>query len=163
MWKLDYKEGWAPKNWCLQILMLEKTFTSPLDSKEIKPLNPKENQPWIFIGRTDAEAEVPKLWPSDAKSCLIGKDSDAGKDWRQTRRRGWQRMRWLNSITDSVDMNQQTLGDSEGQRSLSCSSPWNHKESDMNLQLNSSKNSTFSTMYLDLAWVLNCFSKLRIE
>ena len=73
MWELGHKEGWVPKNWCFQAVVLEKTLESPLDSKEIKPVHPKGNQPWIFIGRTDAEAEVPKLWPPDAKSQLIGK------------------------------------------------------------------------------------------
>ena len=79
MWELDHKEGWVPKNWCFWIVVLEKTLDSPLDSKEIKPVNPKVNQPWIFIGRTDAEAEAPILWPREAKSRHIGKDSDAGK------------------------------------------------------------------------------------
>ena len=82
MWQLDHKEGWAPKNWYFWIV-LEKTLDSLLDSKEIKPDNPKGNQHWIFIGRTDAEAEPPILWPPDAKSWLIGKDSNARKDWRQ--------------------------------------------------------------------------------
>ena len=82
MWKLNYKESWAPKNWCFWTVVLEKTLDSPLDFK-IKPINAKENQPWIFIGRTDAEAETPVLWPPDAKSWLIWKDADAGKDWRQ--------------------------------------------------------------------------------
>ena len=81
MWELDYKESWVPKNWCFRTVVLEKTLESPLDCKEIKPVNPKQNQPKIFIGRTDAEAETPILWPSDAKSQLIGKDPDAGKDW----------------------------------------------------------------------------------
>ena len=81
MWELDHKEGWVLKNWCFQIVVLEKTLESPLDSKEIKPVNPKRNQPWIFIGRTDAEAPV--LWPPDVKSWFIGKDPDAGKDWGQ--------------------------------------------------------------------------------
>ena len=81
MWEFDHKEGWAPKNSCFQTVVLEKTLESPLGSKEIKPVNPKGNQPWIFIGRTDAEAPI--LWPPDAKSWLIGKDPDAGKDWRQ--------------------------------------------------------------------------------
>ena len=81
MW--DHKEGWVPKNWCLRIVLLENTVESPLDCKEIQPVNPKENQPWIFIGRTDAEAETPILWSPDAKNWLIWKDPDAGKDWRQ--------------------------------------------------------------------------------
>ena len=79
-WELDHKEGWAPKNWCFWIMVMEKTFESPLNSKEIKPVNPKGNQPWMFIGRTDAEAEAPILWPPDVKNRLIGKDpDDAGK------------------------------------------------------------------------------------
>ena len=83
MWELDHKEGWVPKNWWFQIVVLEKTLESPLDSKEIKLVNPKGNQPWIPIGRTDAEAEAPILWPRDVKSWLIWKDLDAGKDWGQ--------------------------------------------------------------------------------
>ena len=82
MWELDYKESWAPKNWCLWTVVLEKTLESPLDYKEIKPINPKENQSWIFIGRTDAVAETPILWLSDVKNWLTAKDPDAGKDWR---------------------------------------------------------------------------------
>ena len=83
IWELDYKESWVPKNWCFWTVVLEKTLESPLDCKEIKPVNPKGDQPWILIGRTDAEAETPILWPPDAKNWLIGKDSDARKDWRQ--------------------------------------------------------------------------------
>ena len=83
MWDLDLKENWAPKNWCFGTVLLENTYDSPLDSKELKPVNPKGNQPWIFIGRTDIEAKAPILWPPDGKSWLIGKDSDAGKDWGQ--------------------------------------------------------------------------------
>ena len=83
MWELDHKEDWVLKNWCFQIVVLEKTLESLLDCKEIKPVNPKENQPWIFTGRTDDEAKAPILWPPDAKSQLIGKDPDARKDWGQ--------------------------------------------------------------------------------
>ena len=82
IWELDYKEGWALKNWCFWIVVLEKTLESSLDYKEIQPVYPKGNQSWIFIGRTDAEAETPILWPPDVKSWLIWKDPDAGKDWR---------------------------------------------------------------------------------
>ena len=95
MWELDHKEGWTPKNWCLQTVVLEKTFKSSLDSKDITPINPKGNQSWIFIGRTDADAEAPVLWLPDAKNWLIRKDLDAGKDWRQKKgmreneRDGW--------------------------------------------------------------------------
>ena len=83
MWELDYKESWAPKNWCLWTVMLEKTLESPLDCKEIQSVHPKGDQSWVFIGRTDAEAETPILWPPDVKSWLIGKDPDAGKGWEQ--------------------------------------------------------------------------------
>ena len=91
MWKLNHKEGWAPKNWCFWTVVLEKTLESPLDCKEIQPVHSKGDQSWIFIGRTDAEAETPILWPPDAKSWLIRKDPDAGKDWGQEEKvtRGW--------------------------------------------------------------------------
>ena len=102
MWELDYKEGWALKNWCFWTVVLEKTLESPLDCKEIKPVHPKGNQPWIFIGRTDAEAETPIVWPPDVKSQLIRKDLMLGKI--EGRRRARQRMRWLDSITNSMDM-----------------------------------------------------------
>ena len=82
MWELGHTEGWALKNWCFWTVVLEKTLESPLDYKKIQPVHPKGNQPWIFIGRTDAEAETPISWPPDAKNQLIGKDPDAGKDWR---------------------------------------------------------------------------------
>jgi len=82
-WELDYKESWAPKNWCFWTVVLEKTLESPLDSKEIQPVHSEGDQSWIFIGKTDAEAETPILWPPDVKSWLFGKDPDAGKHWRQ--------------------------------------------------------------------------------
>ena len=103
MWELDYKESWALKNWCFSTVVLEKTLESPLDCKEIQPIHPKGNQSWIFIGRTDAEAETPILWPPDEKNWLIWKDPDAGKDWGG-RGRGRQRVKWLDGITDSMDM-----------------------------------------------------------
>ena len=103
MWELDHKEGLEPKNWCFQIMVLEKTLESPLDCKDIKPVNPKGNQSWIFIERTDAEAETPVLWPPDAKSQLIGRDSNAGKNWKQEEK-GVTEMRWLDGTTDSMDM-----------------------------------------------------------
>ena len=97
------KESWAPKNWCFWTVVLEKTLESALDCKEIQPVHPKRNQYWIVIGRNDAEAESPILWPSDVKSWLIGKDPDAGRDWGQEEKgtRGW---RWLDGITDSMQM-----------------------------------------------------------
>ena len=101
MWELDYKEGWVPKNWCFWPMMLEKTLESPLDCKEIQPVHPKGDQSWVFIGRTNAEAETPMLWPPHAKSWLTGKDPDVGRDWEQEEKgttenemAGWV---WVNS------------------------------------------------------------------
>ena len=138
MWELDHQESWVPKNWCFWIVVLEKMFESPRDSREIKPINPKGNQPWIFIGRTDAKAEAPIFWPPDGKSLLTGKDPDAGKDWGQEEKGaaedelvGWHH--WLSGREF-----EQTLGDSEGQGSLVCLSPWGCKEMDMTERLNSS-------------------------
>ena len=129
MWKLDHKEGWVLKDWCFWIVELEKT-DSPLDSKDIKPVNPQENQLWIFFGRIDAEAETPILWPCDEKRKLTGKILMLGKI-EGRRRRGWQDEmvgwhHWLNG--HEFD---QTPGDSEGQESLVRCSPWGHKDSDM--------------------------------
>ena len=122
--ELDHKEGCVLKNWCFQIMVLEKTLESPLDCKEIKPVHPKGNEPWIFIRRTDAEAETPGLWLPDVKNWLIGKDPDAGKDWRQEETGmtedemvGWHH--WL----DGHEC-EQTPGNSEGQGSLVCCRSW---------------------------------------
>ena len=122
MWQLDHKEGWALKNWCFQIVVLEKTLESPLDCKEIKPVSPKGNQPRMFIGRTDVEAEAPIFWLPNVKSQLIEKDPDARKDWEQEEKGmtenemvGWHH--WLNGHEF-----EQTPGDSGGQRSLICCS-----------------------------------------
>ena len=132
MWDKNYKEGWTLMNWFFQTVVLEKTLESPLDSKEIKPVNSKGNQPWLFIGKTDAEAEAPILWPPDAKSYLIGKDSDWGQKEKWVTENeivGWHH--WLNGQEF-----EQPLGDSEGQGSLACCSQWNCKESDTTERLN---------------------------
>ena len=101
MGELDYKESWAPKNWCFWTMVLVKTFESPLDSKVIQPVNPKGNQSWVFIGRTDAEVETPILWPPDTKSWVIWKDPNAENDWRQEEKGVTEdEMRWLNGISD---------------------------------------------------------------
>ena len=134
MWELDSKESWVPKNWCFWTVVLEKTLESPLDCKEIQPVHPKEDQSWVFIGRTDVEAETPILWPPDVTSWLIGKDPDAVKYWRQEEK-GWQRMRWVDGITDSMGMSlSKWVGD--GQGGLVWCNPWGHKESDTTEQLN---------------------------
>ena len=151
MWELDHKEGWAPKNWFFWILVLEKTLGNPLDSKEIKPVNPKGKQPWIFIGRTDAEVEAPLLWPPDAKSQLIRKDPDTGKEWRQEEKGttedkmvGWHY--WLNGHEF-----EQAPRDGDGQGDLTCWDPWSLKESDTTERLN--KNSIF--FKLSETWLLS--------
>ena len=131
MRQLVHKEGWTLKNRCFRIAVLEKTLESPLGCKEIKTVNPKGNQHWIFTGRTTAKAETLLLWPADVKGWFIGKDPDAGKDWGK-RRRGQQRIRWLDNITDSVDMNLSiTPRDNGRQKSLECCSPRSQKESDV--------------------------------
>ena len=110
MWELNRKAGWWLKNWCFQTVVLEKTLESPLDSKEIKSVNPKGNQPWLFIGRTAAEAKAPRFWLPDAKSPLIGKEVMLGKI-EGRRRRGPQGMRWLDAITDSMDIHLRKLSE----------------------------------------------------
>ena len=122
MWELDYKEGWVPKNWCFWTVVLVKTLESPLDSKMIKPVNPKGNQPKIFIGRTEAEAPV--LWPPDLKSWLIRKEPEVEKGTTEDKMVGGHHQ--LNGHEF-----EQALGDDEGQGSLACRSPWGCKELDM--------------------------------
>ena len=134
-WKLDHKKDWELKYWCFRTVVLEKSLESLLDCKEIKQVNPKGNQPWGIFGRTDAEAEALILWPPHAKSQLTGKDPDAGKDWRQekgmTENRMVERHHWLKGRESG-----QAPGDSKGQGSLACCSPWDSKELDVTEQLN---------------------------
>ena len=135
MWELDHKESWLPKKWCFWTVVL-KTLESPLDCKEVQPVHPKGDQSWIFIGRTDAEAETPILWPPDMKNWLIGKGPNAGEDWRWEKKGmtddkmvGWHH--WLDGHEFA-----QALGVGDGQGSLVCCSPWGHKESGTTEQLN---------------------------
>ena len=125
-WTID----WVPKNWCFWTVVLEKALKSLLDCEEIKPVNPKRNQPWIFTGRTDAETEASTLWAPDAKSQFIGKDPDAGKDWGQEEKgtTEGEMVGWHHCLNGHEF--EQTLGDSEGQGGLVCCSPWGCNESD---------------------------------
>ena len=136
MWELDCEEGWAPKNWCFWTVVLEKTLESPLDRKEIQPVHSEGDQPWDFFERTDAKAETPVLRPPHAKSWLIGKDSDAGRDWGQEEKgmtedemAGWHH--WLYGCESEW-----TLGVGDGQGGLVCCDSWGRKESDTNEWLN---------------------------
>ena len=162
MWELDYKQSWVPKNWCFWTVVLEKTlFECPLNCKEIKTVNPKGNQSWIFIGRIDAEVETPILWPPDVKNWLIGKDPVAGQDWRQKEKGttedemvGWHH--WF----DRHEFEQASkVGD--GQGSLVYCGPWGWQESDMNEQLNLTElnlNILWHCPSLKLEWKLTFFS-----
>ena len=132
--ELDYKESWMSKNWCFWTVVLEKTLESPLDWKEIQPIHPKVNQSWIFIGRTDIEAECPILWPRDAKNWLIEKDPDAGKDWRWEEKETTED-EMADGITDSMDMNLSRLWEMVMDREACCS-PWDWKKFGTTEQLN---------------------------
>ena len=136
MWELDCKESWVPKNWCFWTVVLEKTLESPLDCKEIQPVHSKGDQSWVFIQKTDVEAETPILWPLDAKNWLTGKDPDAGEDWRQEEKGttedetiGWHHQLYGLEF-------EQAPGVGDGQESLVCCSPWGHKGLDTTEQLN---------------------------
>ena len=138
MWELVYKETWALKNWCFWNVVLEKTLESPLDCKEIKPVNPKGSQSWIFFGRTDAEAPI--LWPSDVKNWLLGKDPDAGQDWRQEEKGTTEdeMVGWHYQLNGHEF--EQVLDVGNGQRSHACCSPWGRNEFNMIERLNWYKN-----------------------
>ena len=132
MWELDHKEGWAWKNWCFWTVVLEKTLESSLHCKEIKLGNSKGDQPWIFIGGVDAE--TPIFWPPDAKSWLIGRDPDVGKDWAQEKEMTKDNMAGGYHQLNGLEF-EQTLGDNKGQGSLKYCSPWAHKDSDTTKRL----------------------------
>ena len=136
MWKLDREESWMLKNWCFWTVVLENTLESPLDSKKIKPVNPEGNQSWIFIGRTDGEAEAQILWPPDVKNWLTGKSPNTKKDWRREEKGMTEdeMVGWHHGL-DGHEF-EQVPGVGDGQGSLACYSPWGHKESDMPEWLN---------------------------
>ena len=130
MWELDCEDGWVPKNWCFWTVVLEKTLESPMDCKEIQLVHSEGDQPWDFFGRNDAKAETPVLWPPQAKSWLIGKDSDAGRGWGQEEKgmtedemAGWHH--WLDGLESEW-----TPGVGDGHGGLACCDSWGHKESD---------------------------------
>ena len=136
MWELDYKESWVLKNWCFWTVVLEKTLESPLDCKEIQPVHSKGDQSWVFFGRTDAKAETPVLWPPHAKGWLIGKDSDAGRDWGQEEKGTTEdEMAGWHHRLDGHE-SEWTPGVGDGQGSLVCYNSWGCKELDMTERLN---------------------------
>ena len=146
MWELDYKESWAPKNWCFWTVVLDKTLGNPLDCKDIQPVHPKGNESWIFIGRTDAEAEAPILWLPDRKNQLFGEDPRAEEDWRQEEKQITEdeMVAWHHQLSGHEF--EQDLGVGDGQGSFACWSPWGHKELDTTEWLNwstGSKNSLY--------------------
>ena len=140
MWELNYKESCAQKNWCFRTVVLEKTLKSPFDCKEIQPVHPRGDQSWIFMRRTDAEAETPILWPPDVKSWLIWKDPDAGKDWRQEEKGTTEdeMAGWHHGLA-GLEF-EQALGAGDSQGGLVCCSLWGHQESDTTERLNWTEN-----------------------
>ena len=152
-WTIRKAEHW--RIWCFWTMVLEKTLESPLDCKDIQPVHPKGNQSWIFIGRTDAEAKTPILWPPDAKNWLIGKDSDVGKDWRQEEKGTTEdeMVGWHHQLNGHEF--ESTLGVGDGQRGLACRSPWGHKESDTTEWLNTLNWTTFLHAADNYSKVLN--------
>ena len=148
--ELDCEESWVPKNWCVWTVVLKKTLESPLDSKEIQPVHPKGNKSWIFIGRTDVEAETPILWPPQAKGWLIGKVSDAGRDWGQEEKgttedemAGWHH--WLNAHEFGWSLG---VGDEQG--GLVCCDSWGRKESDTTERLDRTELNWMSSNHMAL-------------
>ena len=161
IWELDQKEGWAPKNWCFWSVVLEKTLESPVDCKEIQPVHPKGNQPWIFTRRNDAEAEVLMLWPPHTKSWLNGKDPDAEKGWGQEEKgttedemAGWHHWR------DGRE-SEWTPGVGDGQGGLECCDSWGRKESDMTERLNWTELNTI--LWVRLSGFLNFLMYRKIQ
>ena len=156
MWELDCEESWALKNWCFWTVVLEKTLERPLDCKEIQPVHPKGDQSWVFIGRTDVEAETPILWPSDVKSWLTGKDTDAGRDWGQEEKgttedemAGWHH--WLDGHESEW-----IPGVGDGLGGLACYDSRVHKESDMTEQLNWTELNTWNLNDTQYCHFANC-------
>ena len=162
MWELDYKETWVPKNWYFWTVVLEKTLESPLDCKEIQPVQSEGDQPWDFFGRNDAKAETPVLWPPHAKSWLIGRDSDSGRDWAQEEKgttedemAGWHH--WLNGRESEW-----TPGVGDGQGSLVCCSSWGCRESDTTEWLHSLKFRRYTNKFNSTCQLLRLLKHLLL-
>ena len=157
MWKLACKESWAPKNWCFWTVVLEKTLESPLDCKKIQPVHPKEDQSWVFIGRTDVEAETLILWPPDAKNWLIWKDPDAGKEWRREKGTTEDEMAGWHHWLDGHEV-EWTPGVDDGQWGLEYCNSWCHKESHTTERLNWTELSAGDRIPVELFQILkdNC-------
>ena len=160
MWELACEESWAPKNWCFWTVVLEKTLGSPLDYKEIQSVNSKGDQSWVFFGRTDAKAETPILWPPSARSWLIGKDSDAGRDWGQEEKGTTEdeMAGWHHRLDGRLF--EWTPGDGDGQGGLACCSSWGRKESDMAERLNWTEDS-LKVLSLLLLFTMNPYSQCQ--
>ena len=152
MWELDCEEGWAPKNWCFWTVVLKKALESPLDCKEIQPVHSEGDEPWDFFGRNDAKAEAPVLWPPDAKSWLIGKDSDAGRDWGQEEKGMTQdeMAGWHHGLDGRES--EWTLRDGDGQGGLARCDSWGRKELDTTERLNWTELKHTSIIYLRISW-----------
>ena len=167
MWQLDCEESWGPKNWCFWTVVLEKTLESPLDCKEVQPVHSEGDQSWLFIGRTDAKAETPVVWPPHAKSWLIGKDSDAGRDWQKEKGMTEDEMaRWHHQL-DGYEF-EWTPGVGDGQGGLACCNSWCRKLSETTERLNWTElndiwerrqKQTFSWKYLSIHF----FKSLRVN
>ena len=170
MWELDYKESWVPKNWCFSTVVLEKSLESPLDCKEIQPVHSRD-QSWVFIGRTEAKAETPILWPPHVKIWLIGKDPDTGRDWGQEEKGTTEdeMIVWHHRL-DGHEF-EQTPGVGDGQGGLACCNSWGHKELDMTEWLNwtelsgfvNSRKQLFPSRYRKISLVLWPVQTLSIE
>ena len=163
MWELDCEESWAPKNWCFWTVVLEKTLESPLDCKEIQAVHSKGDQSWVFFGRNDAKAETPVLWPPHARSWLIGKDSDAGRDWGQEEEGTTEdEMAGWHHRLDGREF-EWTPGDGDGQGGLACCDSWGLKESDTTERLNWTelKCLDLSGLHYRLGWLLALRIKMK--
>ena len=164
MWELDHKESWVPKNWCFWTVVLEKILESPLDNKEIQPVHPKGNQSWIFTGGTDAEADTPILWPSDAKNWLIRKTLMLGKiEGKEEKGTTEDEMVGWHHRLDGHEF-EQASGVGDGQGSLACCSPWGHRESDTTKQLNWLKGNTIiSIQFRNIIYFHKRFKKILLK